>query len=114
MNLSVSTLMLAIVIMAVVTFSLRLLPFLLPEDSRVLRYFSGDSPALNVLGPALLGGLTVLTLLPDLALASSASDFAIYGFGLLATVAALLKTRNIGVATMIGVIVYAGLRGLFG
>lgn len=114
MSLPTTTIMIAIGAMAVVTFTLRLLPFLLPDDHPILRYFSGQTPTLNALGPSLLGGLTAITLIPDLAATMSISAVAVYGLGLLATLATLIKTRNIGVATIAGVIVYAGLRALLG
>lgn len=105
--------MLAILVMAAITLTLRVLPFLLPEDHRILRYFSSNTPTLDALGPSLLGGLTAVTLIPDLTGASSISELAVYAASLIVTLAVLLKTRNIGIAIIIGVFVFAGLQVLF-
>jgi branched-subunit amino acid transport protein len=113
-TLPVSTVVIAVLVMAAVTLTLRVLPFLLPRDHPILRYFSGSTPTLDALGPSLLGGLTAVTLIPDLASTTSLAETVVYGCGILATLAALVKSKNIGVATIAGVIVYAGLRALFG
>lgn len=103
--MTISHMLIAIVVMAIATFCLRVTPFLLSERSPLLQLFNGENKAINALGPMLLAVLAVITLVPAIA-DSSFSHGGAYLAGTIATVAMLAATRNTGLAIIAGIVSY--------
>lgn len=103
--MTISSMLIAIVVMAIATFCLRVTPFLLSERSPLLQLFNGENRAINALGPMLLAILAVITLVPAVASSSLPHDGA-YLAGTVATVVLLTTTRNTGLAIIAGITAY--------
>ncbi len=95
---------LAIVAMAVLTYSTRALPFLLMKKSKWLgRMGSGK---LAILGPALLASTTVVILYAETLKAYKEQDLLPYILAVVSVLMVLKLSKNIGLAMLVSLVVY--------
>lgn len=94
--------------MAVITAVCRVLPFVLPQQSKLMQRLSGDHPAITIVGPALIVALAVATLTQPIMDAPNTRTALTYGFGALGTAGAFFALRSVGVAVVAGIVCYAG------
>ncbi len=99
-------LFIAIGAMALVTGLWRVVPFVIPRDSRLATILFGDHPTLRVVGPALLVGLTVATFGQPLLSQPSWGHVLSYGIGGVATAAVWRAVGSLGLAVVAGIIAY--------
>lgn len=112
--MSVGVVLIGMLAMAVVTAVCRILPFVLPQDSRLLARLSGDHPAINIVGPALIVALAVATLTQPVLDAASMATTLAYAGGAAGTVAAFYLLRSVGLAVVVGMFCYGGASWLLG
>ena len=102
---------LAILAMAIVTWLLRALPFLVNrhKPGREGQPLREISPVFAALGPSLLGAITIITLIPGIRQTFAAGWHGVFCYvaGIVSTLAFLRLTSNAGVAVIAGVGVYA-------
>jgi len=100
---------LAVIVMGVVTWLLRSLPFMLNKWTRTEDKTEQGSPVFSALGPSLLSAIMIVTLIPGIqqAMAAGHGRALCYCTGILITSCALRITRNPGVAVIVGVVSYA-------
>lgn len=103
----------AVIAMAAITYLTRALPFALSARSRLLRRLAEGS-SLAALGPALLAGIAVAVIVPDVMALQGMLQWLPYAGGLLATALAARRMANAGVAVIVGVAVYGTLLALCG
>lgn len=104
--MSVDMVLIGMLAMAVVTAACRILPFILPSDSRLIARLAGDHPAVNIVGPALIVALAVATWTQPVLEAVSMTAVLAYAIGAAGTAAAFYLLRNVGGAVVIGIICY--------
>ncbi|MFM2483450.1 AzlD domain-containing protein [Celerinatantimonas sp. YJH-8] len=100
---------LAVLCMAVVTYSTRVLPFILKRMQKQTSQTDKNSPVLATLGPSLLAAITVVTVIPGVQKTIQLGTIAqlSYILGVLTTLLALKFTRNAGFAVLAGVAIFA-------
>lgn len=99
-----STLLVAILAMAVVTAFCRVIPFLLSPKSRLLTLLSSDHPATKIIGPALLVALAVVTLTQPILERPNWSTLIPYGVGGLITTCVLRWSGSVGLAVVVAIV----------
>lgn len=101
----------ALVGFAVITYFTIALPFMVSWRAKWLARFSRDDSVFAALGPSLLAGIAAAVVVPDLLGADfSGVEFSPYLGGLAVTAVAVKWTGNTGVAIILDVAAYGGLR----
>ncbi|TKI02347.1 AzlD domain-containing protein [Martelella alba] len=100
---------LAVILMALITYLTRAVPFAIKKIKTNTGERENDSPVLSALGPSLLAAITVVTVIPGLRDAAEAgfSSQLSYFVGAASTLLILKLSNNAGVAVISGVCVYA-------
>lgn len=117
MNLSLDNVWLAIAAMGVLTYMTRSLPFLLAGRSQALNRLADPASPLASLGPCLLVAITSSTIVPMLAASLQAGGGRLLPAvgGLLTTLGVMKRWENVGLAVVVGMVVYtAGLAAMGG
>lgn len=96
--------LLAIIVMAVLTYSTRAFPFLLMQKSKWLTRLGTGRFA--ILGPALLTSTTAVVLYSEISKAPSTPHIVVYIVAVFTVMLVLKLSRNIGIAMLLGLIVY--------
>ena len=96
------TLVIAVMAMAILTALSRALPFLLPDESPIIRFFTAENSPLAPLGGAIIIAMTVVLMLPFFIAPSSHSPLLATLCGIVATIIATVKKVNTGVSVIIG------------
>lgn len=97
-----STLVIAVVAMAILTALSRALPFLLPDNSPIIRFFTAENSPLAPLGGAIIVAMTMVLMLPFFETPTEHSPMIATICGIIATVLATAKKINTGMSVIIG------------
>ncbi len=111
-----STLIIAVVAMAILTALSRALPFLLPDNSPIIRFFTAENSPLAPLGGAIIIAMTMVLALPFFVTPSEHSPIIATIFGIITTIIATARGINTGVSVIIGMmgfLIGSLLNGLF-
>lgn len=114
---NISTLIIAVAAMAVLTALSRALPFLLPDNSPIIRFFTQENSPLAPLGGAIIIAMTMVLALPFFTQPDAHSPIFASICGIIATIIATAKRINTGVSVIIGMIGFlfgVGVLKLFG
>ncbi len=101
---NVSTLVIAVVAMAILTALSRALPFLLPDNSPIIRFFTAENSPLAPLGGAIIVAMTMVLMLPFFETPTEHSPMIATICGIVATVIATAKKINTGMSVIIGMV----------
>lgn len=99
-----STLLTAVVVMAILTALSRALPFLLPDDSPVIRFFTAENSPLAPLGGAIIVAMAMVLILPFFEAPTESSPISATLCGIVATVIASTRKINPGISVIIGMV----------
>lgn len=97
-----STLVIAVVAMAILTALSRALPFLLPDNSPIIRFFTAENSPLAPLGGAIIVAMTMVLMLPFFETPTEHSPMMATICGIIATVLATARGINTGMSVIIG------------
>lgn len=101
---NVSTLVIAVVAMAILTALSRALPFLLPDNSPIIRFFTAENSPLAPLGGAIIVAMTMVLMLPFFETPTEHSPMIATICGVVTTVIATAKKINTGMSVIIGMV----------
>ncbi len=101
---NVSTLVIAVVAMAILTALSRALPFLLPDNSPIIRFFTAENSPLAPLGGAIIVAMTMVLMLPFFETPTEHSPMIATICGIVATVIGTAKKINTGMSVIIGMV----------
>ncbi|MDO4251440.1 MAG: AzlD domain-containing protein [Moraxella sp.] len=101
---NVSTLVIAVVAMAILTALSRTLPFLLPDNSPIIRFFTAENSPLAPLGGAIIVTMTMVLMLPFFETPTEHSPMTATICGIVATAIATTKKINTGMSVIIGMV----------
>lgn len=105
---SLSTLIIAVVAMAILTALSRALPFLLPDDSKVIRFFTKENSPLTPLGGAIIIAMTMILALPFFVHLNENSpppnNITAVAIGIISTIIATWRGINTGMSVIIGIL----------
>lgn len=96
------TLLIAVVCMAILTALSRSLPFLLPDDSAIIRFFTAENSPFAPLGGAIIIGMTVVLAMPFFTESANNSPLIASILGIMMTIIATIKGINTGMSVIIG------------
>lgn len=99
-----STLVIAVVAMAILTALSRALPFLLPDNSPIIRFFTAENSPLAPLGGAIIVAMTMVLMLPFFETPTEHSPMIATICGIIATVLATARGINTGMSVIIGMV----------
>lgn len=105
--MSETSMIIAIIAMALVTALSRVLPFLLPRENRLIALMSREGPSVQVVGPALIVALAVFTLTEPMMDTVSIDTTLNYSVGALVTMTAYRLTRSVGLSVIAGILGFA-------
>lgn len=97
-----STLVIAVVVMAFLTALSRALPFLLPDNSPIIRFFTAENSPLAPLGGAIIVAMTMVLMLPFFEAPTEHSPMIATICGIIATILATARGINTGMSVIIG------------
>ncbi|PNP97570.1 AzlD domain-containing protein [Moraxella sp. RCAD0137] len=97
-----STLVIAVVAMAFLTALSRALPFLLPDNSPIIRFFTAENSPLAPLGGAIIVAMTMVLMLPFFEAPTEYSPMIATICGIIATILATARGINTGMSVIIG------------
>ena len=105
---NLSTLIIAVVAMAILTALSRALPFLLPDNSPIIRFFTAENSPLAPLGGAIIMAMTVVLMLPFFGIGdggdNDAQPLLAVLSGIIATIIATVRGINTGFCVIIGML----------
>ncbi|MFC0819536.1 AzlD domain-containing protein [Moraxella marmotae] len=99
---NVTTLIIAVISMAILTALSRALPFLLPDNSPVIRFFTAKNSPLAPLGGAIIIAMTMVLAVPFFGTSDANSPWLASIFGIVATIIATWRGINTGMSVIIG------------
>lgn len=102
-----TSMIIAIIGMALVTALSRVLPFLLPKENRLVILMSREGPSIQVVGPALIVALAVFTLTEPMMDTMSINTTLNYIVGALVTIAVYMLMRSVGLSVIAGILGFA-------
>lgn len=112
--MSIEVMVSGILAMAGVTAACRILPFILPQESRLLYHLSSDKPVIKIVGPALIVALAVATLTQPILNNPAATTLVAVAAGAAGTTIAFFMLRSVGLAVVLGVASYGVAKSLLG
>lgn len=101
---NLSTLIMAVVSMIILTALSRILPFFLPNNSPIIRFFTKENSPLAPLGGTIIITITVLLAVPFFQKPSEHSPLLAVITGVLATIIATHRRMNTGICVIIGML----------
>lgn len=96
------TLLIAVICMAILTALSRSLPFLLPDQSAIIRFFTAKNSPFAPLGGAIIIAMTVVLAMPFFTESADNHPIIASILGIMMTMIATIKGINTGMSVIIG------------
>lgn len=101
-----NTLMIAVIAMIILTALSRILPFLLPNNSPIIQFFTKDNSPLAPLGGAIIVAMTVILALPFFVENDKIAHLPATLAGIVATIIATQKGMSMGISVIMAMGVF--------
>lgn len=103
-NANFYTLVISVAAMAILTALSRALPFLLSDNSPIIRFFTAENSPLAPLGGAIIVAMTMVLALPFFSAPTEHSPLIASVFGIITTIIATMRKINTGMSVIIGMV----------